>query len=371
MLVPMENVKKADLLAFNKDMKPVQDFDRVQSRRYPIIENASVARPFLVEINGLSGILASTEDSPESLAEYGEMEVSKFRKYNDLNLLSRIEPDAVYYLEAKRGKAKIHYHTVELDENIWQISQRYGIKLVSLVRKNRLEKGEEPKPGRILWLRKKRPANQPVEYRQIQDVVARGVIREQKVPIVEEEIAPDNIKNEKETLRDTEEVALKDKDDALKEFEKEFKTATEKSIPLSKDITGDEVNDNIEENRALKDEAKYLIHTVKQGETLYSISRQYGLNAVEISEWNSIDDSQQIKIDQQLKILKQAVKGLMQNGELNEGESYIYHEVTKGDTLYNIAKQYDVTIELLIQWNNKQNAEIRLGERLTIKKSDD
>lgn len=48
---------------------------------------------------------------------------------------------------------------------MWEVSQKYGVKLDKLYRKNRMEPPQEPKEGRVLWLRHNRPSNVPVEYR--------------------------------------------------------------------------------------------------------------------------------------------------------------------------------------------------------------
>jgi len=47
---------------------------------------------------------------------------------------------------------------------MWGISQKYGVKLTKLLRKNRMVRSETPEVGRILWLRRSRPAKHPVEF---------------------------------------------------------------------------------------------------------------------------------------------------------------------------------------------------------------
>ena len=52
----------------------------------------------------------------------------------------------------------------------------------------------------------------------------------------------------------------------------------------------------------------------------------------------------------------------------NQKESYIYHEVMEGDTMFSISKKYDVKIDDLVVWNNKSDNTVKLGEKLRIKK---
>jgi len=42
---------------------------------------------------------------------------------------------------------------------MYLISQRYGIKLKSLYKMNRMEEDSEPAPGSTIWLRKIKPVN--------------------------------------------------------------------------------------------------------------------------------------------------------------------------------------------------------------------
>ncbi len=364
-VVPMENLKKADLLAFSKDDTPNPTFEQVEARRYPVIERNNSMRPFLVEINGLKGILASKEDSQESLAEFGDLAVTKFRKYNDLNLLTSVDEDEVYYLEAKRGKAKIHYHTVKEGETLWQISQRYGIKLRSLIAKNRMGDNRELKDGRVLWLRKKRPASLPVEYRQNfkpAKIVAQVVQEDGEVDKEETtKVADEGLNEIKETSPEVEETTL------VEDFQREFEDVKPiKSVTVSEtnlDVSNEEVSDLAKP----AEQVKFKTHVVKQGQTLFSIAKEYGVALEDILSWNDITREEGVKIDQELKIIAQDSIDNVDSENLSDTETYIYHEVTKGDTLFSIAKRYGVSVDNIIDWNSKKSADLRLGEKLTIK----
>ena len=63
----------------------------------------------------------------------------------------------VIYLEKKRKESARHLdrHVVEEDETLWDISQRYGVRLKFLRKYNNLAPGTEPLPGSIINLRKR------------------------------------------------------------------------------------------------------------------------------------------------------------------------------------------------------------------------
>jgi hypothetical protein len=82
-------------------------------------------------------------------------------KYNELSSDFRIVPGQILYLQPKREKAEPgkEFHTVEEGETMYLISQRYGIKIKSLLEMNRMTAGNEPETGKKIWLRSLRPVN--------------------------------------------------------------------------------------------------------------------------------------------------------------------------------------------------------------------
>ena len=107
----------------------------------------------------LSGCLTSRQTSdyePET----------DFSSYNDIFPHYHVLPNQVYYLKRKMIKAKIYYHTVRPNETLWSVSQEYGVRLEKIKKMNRM--GEEENKleiGRVLWLKKVRPKNHPIEYK--------------------------------------------------------------------------------------------------------------------------------------------------------------------------------------------------------------
>ena len=169
------------------------------SRKDPEVNKVSnsALNTFLIKVNGLHGIVARPDDNPGLLASQGEISVDHFRKYNDMSDDQITNHGGIYYLESKRNKAKIYYHTTKEGDSMWGISQKYGVKLTKLLRKNRMVRSETPKAGRILWLRRSRPAKHPIEFddtfnelTQTENIIAKS--------INDDEVS-DSITNETET----------------------------------------------------------------------------------------------------------------------------------------------------------------------------
>jgi hypothetical protein len=69
------------------------------------------------------------------------------------------------------------FHTVEEGETMYQISQMYGIKLRKLLQMNLMQPGDEPHPGDVIHLRrKKEPAGEeePQELQEEQEPEVTG-----------------------------------------------------------------------------------------------------------------------------------------------------------------------------------------------------
>ncbi len=94
-------------------------------------------------------------------------------------------------------------------------------------------------------------------------------------------------------------------------------------------------------------------HTVQPGETLFSIARDFNLTVGDLRRWNDLD-SDNLAAGQTLRISPPR--------QQNE----ITHEVQPGETLFAISRKYGVTIAEIQQWNNLRDTNLELGSELTI-----
>lgn len=99
------------------------------------------------------------------------------------------------------------------------------------------------------------------------------------------------------------------------------------------------------------------IYIVKPGDTLYKIASQYNTTVNELVELNNLS-SNLLTIGQQLKVPVE--------GESSSNENYINYTVKKGDNLYNIATEYGVTVETIKQANNLTSNLLSIGQVLKI-----
>ncbi len=117
----------------------------------------------------------------------------------------------------------------------------------------------------------------------------------------------------------------------------------------------------VEESHATQAEAQNVEpfrHTVRRGETLYAISKMYGVSVDEICALNPgsrkrIYAGDTLLIPQKGQNVQntQSANATSSTQTATETDSYIYHTIVKGETLYVIAKRYDVTVESIMRAN--------------------
>lgn len=95
------------------------------------------------------------------------------------------------------------------------------------------------------------------------------------------------------------------------------------------------------------------IYIVKPGDSLYKIANMYGMSVNELKSLNNLS-SNLLSIGQQLKV----------NDNANiPANTYI---VKSGDSLYSIAKKFNISVDELKRVNNKTSNLLSIGEKLII-----
>lgn len=91
---------------------------------------------------------------------------------------------------------------------------------------------------------------------------------------------------------------------------------------------------------------KTFNHVVASGETLYSLSRMYGISINRITALNP-GAEEVIKVGDTLKIPQNAIEG----NPIQSQDAYVYHTVAQGETLYSLSKRYRTTVNHILKEN--------------------
>ncbi|WP_110057476.1 LysM peptidoglycan-binding domain-containing protein [Chitinophaga sp. S165] len=95
----------------------------------------------------------------------------------------------------------------------------------------------------------------------------------------------------------------------------------------------------------------YVLHTVKKGETFYSLGRSYSLSPKEIATENNISFEQGLQLGQQVKIPLNNTN-FSQKSDAASGTP-VYHKVEEKETLYRLSVNHNkVSLDNIRHWNN-------------------
>jgi LysM repeat protein len=111
---------------------------------------------------------------------------------------------------------------------------------------------------------------------------------------------------------------------------------------------------------------KKTIHTVKEGETLYRLSKTYDASVADIRRWNALG-GQPLAIGQQIVIYhREQITAANPQGSVDEKE-FVVHQVRQGETLFAISRAYDVPVSELMRRNRLPDERIAFGQKLIIR----
>jgi len=104
-------------------------------------------------------------------------------------------------------------------------------------------------------------------------------------------------------------------------------------------------------------------YTVKGGDSLWSIAHAHNISSRDLLAWNGLAPNSVIRPGQILKFETHT-------SAASEKDNISNYEVKRGDSLYNIARQFRVQVKDLLAWNDlNSRATIRPGQQLKIYRS--
>ena len=113
---------------------------------------------------------------------------------------------------------------------------------------------------------------------------------------------------------------------------------------------------------------QFITHRVRNGESLWYISRKYRVSQSDIASVNKIRNRNNLRIGQKLTI---PVPGMniprSSSVQMSSNHSKVIYKVRRGDTLGHIAEDYSTRASKIRQWNGmKYGQHIFPGQKLTL-----
>jgi LysM repeat protein len=272
-------------------------------------EEGTLVSPGLVfENNDVRYVLAKAEETPNEIAIRTSERLSNILNFNEglSGRNDKLAEGTVVYLQPKRksfrGKRKYHY--VKEGETMYLISQTYGIKLDQLYERNRLPSKAQPAVGERVKIRGCKVKSRPK---------------------MAAEVAPETPVGRPPT------AAVPDEDgDGEIDFDEEADLPDEKPKETKTPLPTPPVKDR---------------PPVKPPKP-------------ETTPTPPAPDKEPVKPDTDFDKEEEAPAPTTPTVQ--------YHTVAKGDTLYNISRRYDTTVEAVKQLNGLSSNLISIGQRLRV-----
>ena len=203
----------------------------------------------------------------------------------------------------------------------------------------------------------------PAEYHQVQKGETLSSISKKYGITVAELKRKNNIKGHKLSLNEN--IKIKDEEtDLVVQTPVPNQTLLAENINSNNPevLTSDKPGSSVQTNKT---------HSVKKGETLFSISRIYNMSIDELKNINniikgSIHPGQKLKVTHPTEPLRNET--FAKKEETQKGST---HKVVSGESLYSIAKTNDIPVDELMKINNITNGKIHSGQELKLNKESD
>lgn len=254
--------------------------------------------------------------------------------------IENYNPGDQIHLSSNTNKTKLSY-TYKDKEKLKDIADSFKVRESDLRRWNYISYGSNPKPNQVLtiYLTQK-------QYNEFYGI--------------KEEVKDDDIEEVKDDGNGDVEVRtdygkkIKISNDSEYKKESDTKTKNDENVKKKKE------DNNKKEKKTPTEKLQY--YNVTEGDNLSEIAETYGVSTSDLREWNDIEGDK-IIIGQKLKIYsnKKVTDKKDKNSKNNS-----FHIVEEGEYLSGIAKDYDVSVNDLKEWNNLDDDVIKVGQKLII-----
>lgn len=280
--------------------------------------------------NGVLVIKTDNEETLLGLANRLNIHPYKLQRLNDF------EPDYIskagdlVYLKAKKKKGPVVSHIVQQTESIAQISQMYGVRKSSLLKYNNLVEGEEPEAGTVIFLKGTNP--EKIKKRSFAQI---WQLRTQQM------VVP-------------------------------------KNLPPAGNVNNNELPNNLPSQNGAK------AHQMSKTDSLVAPKNADTLPSKQLTEkanqtLKTKSEQEQIRTNSQTQVIDtlssavdlQTKKQSAENTVIKEESSVNQtvrktHIVVTGDTLFNIARKYNISVDELRKYNDITDNTIKLGQTLFV-----
>jgi LysM repeat protein len=379
------NPRYPELLISTIEKNNLARFDSIkpgQKEEQKIVEEKKelVAEHKNIEVNGIPATVAKADDSYTSIALENDMRVWQIYKYNDLTKDAQLKKNDTIYLKPKNYRNEQEFYIVQQGETMHLISQRFGIKLSKLLSKNLMDESDEPAAGETIYLRDKRKEPAKLVVKEVPKPVDSSyntiVYEDPKknletlVPVLPDDkyvIATEESKNDMaffHTVQPGETLfTISKKYNVQVEGIRELNKLKDNTIKVGAQLI---INPNQPPVTEREEQVVPGYHTVRQGETLYTIAHRYNISVRELQALNDMK-SDTLHIGEELIVVPLNGETPKEEIATEKENEPVYHMVKEKETMYFISRKYNVSQEQIRNLNNMIDNNIKVGQRLRIR----
>ncbi|MBD8081957.1 glucosaminidase domain-containing protein [Chryseobacterium caseinilyticum] len=107
---------------------------------------------------GLKYVVIPEDTDIQFIAGKFKISEEKLMKWNELET-NQLNKNEIIFLESKNSDGNTAIYKAEYSEDMHDIAQKFGIKLNKLYAKNRMDEGQKPSAGQLIYLIAKKPRN--------------------------------------------------------------------------------------------------------------------------------------------------------------------------------------------------------------------
>lgn len=295
------------------------------------IKSPALTKPIkktVLSVNKCDAVKIAKGETIEQIANYFNLDIDDVLAFNDVADNSKFKAGQYLFIEKKKKSNKEKTYNFKSTDDMWLVSQNKGVQLTALLKRNKLEVGEEPAKNQVIYLKgkaKEKPKLRPIITPKTElknDVVVAKSIEKKPTTVRANDTIYPPIKEVIKNIIDSNKV-LGFEDD-VKLLDNNYSTPT----PA---------------NTIAKDTVKIVVPKP-------NLPNNVPVGSASVYERDQEPTVYPTKID--YTKLPKSTTG--------------FHTVIKGDTMYNIAKRYNISIQQIMEWNNLSDQNAKLGQILKI-----
>jgi LysM repeat protein len=359
-ITPGENIPRNDANYASSNTLNEQPEIYVEKVRQQQEETNSVAKDYytITTKNGLKGFYARKGDILLEFAIKNKVRYAKLLEFNDLPD-APLEADMFIYLSKKPKTSNTFTHTVVAGETMLQISQYEGIQLGELRTLNHLSQGQEAVPGSVLNLQS--PSDK------VPEIYVNTPVNNSNAPtqrVVQ-------LSNDAGFVPAGKPVEINDSDNetvtdlsGTKTTEAPVNIANEQPVEetIVETRPANQQSQNISKNQTALDKLKAHMDKVVYNQTEFEPKSS--------GNYNRSDSDEETVTQNNVKT--ETVKTTAKQNKTKITPKAVakpkVHTVKKGETLFEIADKYGMTVKELQKLNKLKSSNIQPGTKLKVVK---